>query len=277
MAAYADLGGLGTKQGPPVTLLWKMPILVLLLLPWLAVLVLLALPSNRDLRAWWIWVPLIGLALFGAGLEAVFEALDKEDLAPFVQAAVTASFGLATLWLSGASLARCSRALGIVLLALAYAAVGLLALAVSPVWEEIRSAIDFAPQVIWYLLLFAVLSGLVYAGGLNATGWMSRKRLSGVRVSLRLLFWLWAMWVVAWALLQGAARSGLGDILDWNALLVVPIVLALMSFVIMLPFLILSFNNAFYRERLRHLLRLPAVVVLPTAPVPAPVVEQGSR
>ena len=45
----------------------------------------------------------------------------------------------------------------------------------------------------------------------------------------------------------------------------------------MLPFLILSFNNTFYRERLKHLLRLPAVAVPLPAPVPATAVEQASR
>ncbi len=32
------------------------------LLPWLAILALLALKSNRGWSAWWIWLPLAGLA-----------------------------------------------------------------------------------------------------------------------------------------------------------------------------------------------------------------------
>ena len=136
VAAYADLGGLGTKQGPPVAFVWTMPNLLPLLLPWLVVLALLALPSNRNARAWWIWVPLAALALLGGGLGAAADALDNEAFGYSLQAAFAAAFGLAAVWLLGAGLARCWRVLGIVLTALAFAAVSLLAFVASPLWEQ---------------------------------------------------------------------------------------------------------------------------------------------
>jgi len=275
VAAYADLGGLGTKQGPPARFVWTLPNLLPVLLPWLVVLALLALPSNRSPRAWWIWAPLIGLALLATGLEAAFAASIIDYFVPVVQAAVTASFGLATIWLLGASLARRGRALGIVLLAAAGAAVSLLGLVVSPAWDEMRIEVDFASEEFLYLLLVAVLCGLVYAGALNLTGWMCRKRFGSVRVSLRLLFWLWAMWIVALGLLGGVMELVFGDSFPWVALLMGPIALGLVSFALILPFLILSFTNSFYRERLKHLLRLPASASAPATPAPAPIAAPG--
>jgi hypothetical protein len=78
------------------------------------VLGLLALPSNRTGRAWWIWAPLVVLALLGAGLGAFADAANNEGLSFSAQAASAAAFGLAAVWLVGAGLARRCRTLSIV-------------------------------------------------------------------------------------------------------------------------------------------------------------------
>ena len=135
VTAYADLGGLGAKQGPVAIFGWRLTNFLPLLLPWLVVLALLALPSNRQGRAWLIWIPLAALALCGAGLWESADAANNEGLSYFAQAAGAAAFGLAAVWLLGTALARRRRASGIVLLAQVFAAVSLLALVVSPVWE----------------------------------------------------------------------------------------------------------------------------------------------
>ena len=113
------------------------------------------------------------------------------------------------------------------------------------------------------------LGGLVYAGALNLTGWMCRSRFSALRVSLRLPFWLWVMWLVAGGT---ARRRGERlcpvDSFEWIGLLMAPIVLALVSFLMLLPYLILSFASSFYRERLKDLLRLPATEPSPAGPNP---------
>jgi hypothetical protein len=264
VAAYADLGGLGTKQGPPVVLVWTLPNLLPLLLPWLAVLGLLALPSNRNARVWWIWAPLVVLTLIGVGLGAAVEAADNEGISASAQAASAAVFGLAAVWLVGAGLARCGRALSIVLMALVFAAVSLLAFVVSPVWEQMTDLSRWEPAVILYLLLFWILGGLVFAGGLNLTGWMCRKRQGRLRVLWLLPIWLWVLWIVAGGLFGCILTlvSGAGEF-EWAALLVGPIGLALLSFVLVLPYLLLSFACAFYGERLKTLLRLPTIETSP--------------
>jgi hypothetical protein len=274
VTAYADLGGLGTKQGPPVALVWKMPNLVPLLLPWLAVLVFLALPSNRDPRAWWIWVPLIGLLLLAAVLQPPILRTNSEGFSYSVQAASAAGFGLAVIWLLGVGLARRCRALGIPLAALAFAAVSLLAFLVSPVSELVADLRQWEPAMFLYLGLFWITGGVVFAGALNLTGRLCRSRPGRARVSLWLPLWLWAIWLAAAGLVSGVTKLVSGDSIEWNALLVAPIILALVSFVTMLPFLILSFTTAFYRDRLKHLLRLPAAAVSPVASAPASAVEQ---
>jgi hypothetical protein len=257
VAAYTDLGGLGTKQGPPVRFVWTLPSLLPLLLPWLVVLGLLALPSNRTARAWWIWAPLVFLALLGTGVGAVADAANSEVLSDSAQVAGAAAFGLAAVWLLGAVLARRCRALSIVLMALAFTAVSLLAFAVSPVWEQLWDLRRYEPAIPLYLVIFWTVSGLVFAGALDLTGRMCRKRFGRLRVSLLLPLWLWVMWVVAGSLLGCVSTFVFNEHFESTGILLWPLVLALVSFGMILPYLILSFASSFYRERLKNLLRLP--------------------
>lgn len=253
-----------------------MPNLAPLLLPWLVVLVLLALPSNRNARAWWIWAPLVGVVLLGAGLEAAAGDADNEQLGFSVQAACAAAFGLAAVWLLGAGLARRGRAVSFVLMPLAFTAVSLLAFVVSPVWEQLWDLRRYAPLILLYMLLFWLTGGLVFAGGLNLTGWMCRKRFTCPRVLFRLPFWLWVMWIAAGALLGCGMKFGFHDHFEWMGLLMGTLVLALVSFGMILPYLILSFASSFYRQRLKDLLRLPTADASPPAPTPSPAAELGS-
>ncbi len=266
VAAYADLGGLGTRQGPPVAFVWRMPNLLLALLPWLVLLALLALPSNRNARAWWIWVPVAALALLGGGLGAAADALDNEALGYSLHAAFATAFGLAAVWLLGAGLARCWRVLWIVLTALAFAAVSLLAFIANPLWEQ---ALELS-----FLVVFWLLSGVVFAGALSLTGWICRKRFSSVRVLVRLPFCLWGMWLVAGSLLAWVVAFVSGSHFDWSEFAVGSVVLALVSFAAVLPFLILSFACPFYRQRLKSLLRLPPPEAAPAAASPLPFAER---
>jgi hypothetical protein len=70
-------------------------------------------------------------------------------------------------------------------------------------------------------------------------------------------------------------KLAFGDSLEWDGLLVGAVVLTLVSYALVLPFLILSFTTSFYRERLKDLLRLPAPVAAPAAA--APIAGQGSQ
>jgi len=288
----ADLGGLGAKEGPPAGFVWTVPNLLLVLPPWLAVVALLVLRSNRNPRAWLVWVPPAALALAGAVLKTPLDTQPDPRLGysfydGFHEACAAmlshpahvvgaAAFGLAAIWLVGTGLARRRRALSIVLMALAFGAVSLLALQTRPVWEQVWGLYPWESDLALNVLVFWVGSGIVYAGALNLTGWMCRRGFSGVRVSLGLLLWLWAMWVAAAVLVRVAPALFFGGSFNLLALLWGTIFLSLACFALMLPFLILSFTNSFYRERLKSLLRLPGTESAPAAPAPPPVAGQRS-
>jgi len=240
-----------------------------MLLPWLVVLTLLALPSNRNARAWWIWAPLIVFALLGASLATAFDAGDNDGASYLIQAALAAAFGLAAVWLVGASLDQRGRPCAMALMALAFAAVSMLAFAVSPAAEQAQELIQFVPLLFLYLGLLFVTGGLVYTSALNLVGCICRKGLDRVRVLVWLPFCIGALWLFAGCLLGGVVALVSGGGFDWPAIC---LLLTLVSFGVVLPFLILSFVCPFYRERLKSLLRLPDAGATPaasTSPLPA--------
>ena len=104
------LGGLGATQGPTVTCNWTTAGLVPGLLPWLAILALLALKPNRGWSAWWIWVPLAGVA---GGCHWLQQAVHTsptdrsgEALGMLLEVPIALAFGLAALWLLAPYLGR---------------------------------------------------------------------------------------------------------------------------------------------------------------------------
>ena len=257
------------KQGPPVGFSWTMPNILPLLLPWVAVLALLALPSNRNPRAWWIWVPLVGLELLCARLQSGAETLNDGGYSYAVQAVCAAAFGLAAIWLLGSALARRCRALAIVFLTLAFATASLLGFVVSSAFEQVWDLRQWVAAAVLYLELFWVVGGLAFAGALNLTGWMCRSRFTRLRVALRLPFWLCLLWLFAGGVLGFVLRFGSGGDSEWAGFLMAALAFALVSYVTILPFLILSFTSSFYSERLKSLLRLPATEAAPPPAVAA--------
>jgi hypothetical protein len=276
VSAYTDLGGLGTKQGPAASYFWTVPNLLPALLPWLVVLGLLALPSNRQAGAWWIWVPLAVMGFSGIAVQTAAEAANNDELSCAAQLVVAATLGLAAIWLMGAALARRWRAWGILLALLVFAGVSLLALCVGPAGEQLSEALEDSPQVVVYTVLLAVLCGLVHAGALQLTGWRCRKQFSRLRCSLWLPVWLWVMWLVGGGLSLAVVALLFNEGAAPLALLMVSVMLALVSFALMLPYLILSFVSSFYLERLKRLLRLPVAEPLGVIPRPVPVDAQES-
>ncbi len=271
----ADLGGLGATEGPPANITWVLPNLLPRLLPWLALLALLALPSNRYAQAWLMWLPLAVLVAVGAALQACFDASGDDVISYYVQTASAAAFGVASVWLVAGALGRCGRVLSVLLVALAAGAVGLLAFTCSPLWEEMDGWSVASVGVFFYALLGWLVCGLVFAGATNLAGLMCRGKFSSLRVLLWLPLGLCVMWLVAAAvagcLLKLAFGTG-STPLEWAG---VAAMLGIISFVVWLPFLIISFSCAFYRARLKNLLNLPREDAPPPAPVNAPATEQS--
>jgi hypothetical protein len=276
VAAYADLQGLGPRQGPPTSYAWVIPNVAPALLPWLAMLGLLALPSNRQRAAWWILVPLGTLALIGAGLQTVGEATDNDILTYLVPVGEAIVFGLASLWVAGAALARLHRALDFILGALLLAAVGLLTLCSGAAWEQVSELIDSGWTVLGWIAMFAGVIALVFRGTLHLVGWRCRRRFSRWRCILWLPPALWVTCVTGTATVMLLLHLISSDTFEWGLLLVPPLVAALVCLGLMLPFLLLSFICPFYLERLKRLLRVPVPPAPPAAEQPPLTVSASS-
>jgi len=104
--AISDLGGLGAKEGAPVSYRWTPPSLIPSFLPWLAVLLLLLAKPNRCGRAWWIWLPLGCVAAMEQLSQSAFEFLPSGTADMFLEMAGSLAFGVAAVWLLAPQLAR---------------------------------------------------------------------------------------------------------------------------------------------------------------------------
>ena len=100
-------------EGPPVAYNWAVAGVMSPWLPWLAILGLLALKSNHGWSAWWIWLPLAGLAAGWHCLELALQnsktGLPEGVLGILLNVPVALAFGLAALWLLASHLGRCHR------------------------------------------------------------------------------------------------------------------------------------------------------------------------
>jgi hypothetical protein len=150
------------------------------------------------------------------------------------------------------------------------AGVSALAYAIGQGWEEMRG------QTIAMLIALGA-STLVMSAALTLAGLVCRGRYGWLRVSL----WLLAALVVIWLLLVGpfflvAVISSGGNV---PLLALFPVVGAAVgiTFGALLPFLVLSFANGFYRERLKGLLHLGEKTLPPVIEAPAPVVAEAGR
>ena len=247
--ALSDLGGLGAREGAPVLYNWTLPNPLPTLLPWLAVLLLLALKPNRCAEAWWIWVPVGCLAVAGSVLQSGsgFVAFDSQDtIGDCVSAA---GFGLAAVWLIASSLGWKHRVVAWVGSLLAMASFGLLSFA-------LRQCVEgFAPEAILTGILL-VAGAAVISLALTLAGLACRGRYRPFRLCLWLLAALLVVWLVVISpffvltMVFSPGRVPLSDL----AVVVLPA--TALSFGVVLPFLLLSYANAFYRARLAGLLHL---------------------
>ena len=267
MVAYADLGGLGAKPGVPVSYDWVQPSLMPQVLPWLAILALLMLKPNRCASAWWILVPLACVGGVAILPEPVRQLLPASQFEIFLELIGALGFGLAAVWLLSSYLAWKHRMLAFLGTLLVPGVFGTFACLV-------RQGAEGLGAETLQIGVFLAASVLVIAVALALSGLVCRGRYCWLRLSL----WLMAALVVVWLLVIGpffmiAVISSGGS---------VP-VLALFGFVggaagitfgVLLPFLVLSFVNGFYRERLKGLLHLGDVAQPPIIAPPMPAVPE---
>ena len=257
IVASSDLGALGPREGSPVTYTWVLPSIAPLLLPWLAILALLALKPNRRAAAWWIWLPLGCVIAFTLAPPAILPSGTNF----FLDVIAALAAGLAAVWLLSNYLRQSHRLVTFLCLLLALAGFSALAFvsqqAGSLSIELFQGGIALA------------LGVLVSAVALSLAGLLCRGRCRRVGLYGWLLILLVVIWLVVTAPFLVFALIASGGRIGWSEFFVFIPMVALFHFVILLPFLILSSASPFYRERLKALLHVNPETPPLIAPLPA--------
>ena len=92
---------------------------------------------------------------------------------------------------------------------------------------------------------------LLLSLAINLAGWSCRSRYDRRRFWLWLILWIMAGWLAVFVVMSTIEKPG--PLLEMATAFVI---FCAISFGLLLPFLVLSFANSFYRERLKELLRL---------------------
>jgi hypothetical protein len=254
--AYADLGGLGSKQGVPAVYDWAAASAMPQLLPWLVILGLLLLKLNRCASAWWILAPLGCVAGLASAARPLLAFLPSSKYDLFLELPGALGFGLAAAWLLSSYLGWKHRLLAFLGFLLALGGFSGLAFACTQGWEGVGIEM-------MQMGLFIGVSALVISVAVSLAGLVCRKHYGWLRLSL----WQVAALAVVWLLVLGPIfvieqmmNRGNAPVM---ALLAVVGVATGITFGTVLPFLVLSFANQFYRERLKALLHLGDTVAPP--------------
>jgi len=251
IVASSDLGELGAEDGPPVSFYWGVSGVGPYLAPWLAVALLLLLPkANRRLGAWWLLLPLLCVQALILCLPSLFGPLGGNLLDIFQQVFAALSFGIAAVWLVSPLFRRRLWIVSLVEVLLAAGCMGLLAFAVRADWSADRGENVFS-------LISLVLAVFWSALALSLAGLFCRRRLRLMVFSLWVLGVVVAGWLAsAMPFLLLRLRIETGPTV--SELVGVGLAVALVHFLVLLPFLLLAFIHPFYRERLESVLGIAA-------------------
>jgi hypothetical protein len=234
--ATADLGGLGAKAGPEIAWQWSPPSRLPRFLPAVALLLLLLPKRNRCLQALWVAAPLalsLGLlealwAIPGVGSDApdgVFEIL------------LVVPFGLAGVWLLLPYLKARARFVTFLGMLATLELFSLLARPIVQQWEG-----DSGTQETW---IGVMVLGLLLSLTINLAAWRCQGRYDRRRLLAWLAFWIMAAWLIVFTVMS--VIEGPGPLLEMATAF---LIISAVSFGLLLPFLLLSFANTFYRRRL---------------------------
>ena len=262
--ASSDIGALGAKDGSSVDFTWELPSPAPLLLPWLIVLVLLALKPNRHGVAWLIWLPLGAAAAFTTGPAT---SLFPPGLDFLLDAVTSLAFGLTAVWLLSDYLRRSHRLLTFFGILFTLGGFSALVLVVK--------------QGLYWQLMELFQGGMVLAVGtlasavaLTFSGWISRKSYRPVAIYVWLVITLVLIWLVVVAPFFLFALLASNGGISWSDFFTPVLIAATGNFVLILPFLILSSASPFFSKRLQALLHLNLNTALPSSPVAAPTAPE---
>jgi hypothetical protein len=267
--AISDLGGLGAKEGPQVNYQWTLPSLIPSFLPWLAILLLLLVKSNRCGRAWWIWLPLGCVAVMEQLSQSAFEFLPSGTADIFLELAGSLIIGVAAVWLLAPQLARSHRLLTFLCFAPTLAGFSFFSFLVRQDWSEDGAIMALGMLVPLAISVFVVAAAILLAG-LACRG---HYRPSGLYLWIFLS--LLALWLVIAAPFFGFAMIVSGGQVAWLEFFTGILIMTAVSFGVLLPFLVLSSANSLFRERLKLLLHTEHEAPPPVLP-PEPSQSPGA-
>ena len=248
--AISDLGGLGAKEGAPVSYRWIPPSLIPSFLPWLAVLLLFLVKSNRCGSAWWIWLPLGCVTAMELMSQSALAFLPSGTADIFLEMAGSLAFGVAAVWLLAPQLARSHRFITFLCLAPTLAGFSLFSFVIRQDWTVERAAVVLA------MLVPLVIGALVMAMTVLLSGLACRGRYRPLGLYLWIFLSLLVLWLVIAAPFFGFAMITSGGQVPWSEFFIVILIMTIVSFGTLLPFLILSSASPFFRERLKKLLHV---------------------
>jgi hypothetical protein len=239
------------------------------LLPWLAILGLLALKSNRGWSAWWIGLPLGALTAAYQWLQQVWQSPfgngSGEAVEILLAMPLAWGFGLAALWLLADCLRRRDRLVGFVgrLAVLAFFILfsfgtkvgwGLIAEPIASLLDPRHCAATANVGLMGLpLLIPLVLPAPAVAGALVLCGLACRGRYRAVGLWVWLVIALLTGWIAVSALLYGLCHVASPGVTGYRPFLGMGLFMAILNSAILLPFLILSAASPFFRERLKAL------------------------
>ena len=244
--ASTELGDLGPKEGEAVIYHWKWYYGTSSWALWVVLAAVFVLvKANRNRRALLILVPLLILSLLWIGFKKVmsFPTSSEVIFDPIVYSMVVS---IAVVFLLGHKLGGRNRFITF-LLVLGVMMVLWTVGAMSYIGMEFSN--DMLGSVVYFAsLALAILLGTILAG------WFCRKRYSAKRFLIMLVLgciitgvvFLFSF-IVVYMVFESALRN------NWRIIFIqIPImgaVLGFISFVIILPFMILAFRSSFFRER----------------------------
>jgi hypothetical protein len=227
------------------------------LLPWLIILGLLALKTNRCAAAWLIWLPLGCVVVFTLAPPLLPSGADI-----FLDVIVALAFGYAAIWLLAGQLRRQHGFLTFLCVLLALVVSSLLAFA-------FRLGADGAAMETLPIGILLAMGALVTSIALSLDGLICRHRYRPAGLYLWLFLLLLAIWLLIAAPFVLIAAIAYGEGNTWSELFIPVLSVAMFHFATLLPFLILSSASSFYRERLKSLLHVKPEVPPPlNAPPP---------
>jgi hypothetical protein len=250
-----DLGDNGVVECDPVEFPWRFYYAVPTWPIWAIILLLLILPkANRKPQAWLIFIPVIGIMLAWRMLAQLF---GLPDVAMTESGSILFTWILANgvIWLCGFAFSESSRIINFILIVIVTAVVAL----ASIYGHDYSDSRDYMPMAI-YSLLFV----LSQTTAIMIASWLCRKKYSAKKF-MALLFLamlvctlLIGIFLVIVTMLASGGGKHIPFIIVTASIMM--LVEALILYIINLPFMLLVFNNSFYRERFKRMYKIQTQV-----------------